>query len=95
MRQWLIEMLKRLEFLAPPPPNCHHAITYAEYGEPGDWHERLALQVNYGGEFLCFFLQDEDFAQEPVSIANEVAEQIRKGTAGMQRGVAMGQYLEP
>jgi hypothetical protein len=95
MRQWLIDMLKRLEFLVPPPENCHHAITFARFGsDDTEWQDRLALQVNQDGTFHCFFLQDEDLHQKPEDIANEVAELLRKGPSG-QLGVAFGQYLEP
>ena len=95
MRQWLIDMLKRLEFLVPPPPNCHHAITFAQFGSEEDgWQDRLALQVNRDGKFHCFFLDDEDCHQEPVAIADEVAELLRKEPPG-QLGIGFGQYLEP
>ena len=95
MRQFLIDMLKRLEFLVPPPAHCHHAITYAQFGsDKTEWQDRLAVQVNVDGKFLCFFLDDEDFHQEAEAVANEIAELIRKGTAGMQLGVGAGQYLE-
>jgi hypothetical protein len=96
MRQYLIDLLKRLEFLIPPPPRCHHVITFAQFGsDETEWQDRLALQINIDGVFQCFFLQDEDFAQPAEDIANEVAELVRKGSpAGTQFGVAMGQYLE-
>jgi hypothetical protein len=95
MRQWLIDMLKRLEFLVPPPPNCHHAITFAQFGSEEDgWQDRLALQVNCDGKFHCLFLDDEDCHQEAIDIADEIADLLRKGPPG-QLGIGLGQYLEP
>ena len=95
MRKFLIDFLKRLEFLAPPPENCHHAITFAKFGSDEDgWQDRLALQVNCDGIFRCFFLQDEDFHQEAEDLANEVAELVRNPCANEQHGVGFGQYLE-
>jgi hypothetical protein len=62
----LINFLKALETAVPPPPHCHHAITYARYGsDEKGWQDRLALQVGVICNckeliFHCFFLNDED-----------------------------------
>jgi hypothetical protein len=82
MKQFLIDLLKSLESIVAPPPNCHHAITYAKFGsDETEWQDELALQVNKDGEFLCFFLDDEDFAQKPEEVANKIGTIILKGTS--------------
>jgi hypothetical protein len=68
MRSWLLEFLKELESAIPPPPMCHHAITFAKYGsDEHGWQEKLALQINHGGLFHCFFLETDDF-DKPINI---------------------------
>jgi hypothetical protein len=94
MRQQLIDLLKTLESAVPPPPNCHHAITFARYGsDEAGWVDKLALQVNYCGEFYCYFLDEGDFA-EPCILCAIIKRDLAKAevVAKMQRGVAMGQY---
>lgn len=93
MKSYLIEFLRRLEFLCPPPPNCHHAITFAQYGSDADgWEDRVALQVNINGTFRCFFFDEEDFAKGPIDLANEVGEMIRSPRDTDQLGVSIGRY---
>lgn len=95
-RKLLIDLLKGLEKAVPPPPRCHHAITFAQYGSDTEgWQDRLALQVNHEGRFHCFFLDDRDLTGdlykrviEPVRIAIAAGQ-----TASEQMGVAFGQYL--
>ena len=67
----LINFLKALEAAVPPPPHCHHALTYARYGsEEKGWEDRLALQIaatssEVTGEpiFYCLFLDDDDLCK--------------------------------
>jgi hypothetical protein len=94
MRQFLLDLLKRMEFLVSPPEHCHHVISYAQYGsDEAGWEDNIALQVNYDGKFLCFFLFDDDFEKSGAQVADEIAELMRDGTQGMQLGIAQGQYL--
>jgi hypothetical protein len=49
MRQRLIDLLKALEAVIPPPRNCHHALTFASYGsDEAGWTDQLAVQINRG-----------------------------------------------
>jgi len=77
-RAFLIEFLKGLEAAVPPPENCHHAITFARYGE---W-DALALQVNIGGKFRCFFINDEDIDRGPESTIAAVVEILNRPNDG-------------
>ena len=64
----LINFLKTLEGVIPPPPHCHHVITYARYGsDEKGWEDKLALQVGVACDdqepvFHCFFLDEEDLS---------------------------------
>lgn len=94
MRQWLIDFLKEAERLIPPPENCHHAITYAQHGSNTlGWTEKLAFQVNKGGEFFCFFLDPDDMDMEPAKLARIVAGMLDVPDPAAQRGVALGHYI--
>lgn len=90
IRKFLIEVLKGLEAAVPPPENCHHAITFARYG--GE-HDALALQVNHGGRFRCFFINDDDIERGPGWIIAAIVEIFnRPPEENTQFGVAIGQY---
>jgi hypothetical protein len=97
MRQFLIDLLKGLEASVPPPPNCHHAITYAKHGSDEDgWTDKLALQVNHNRKFYCFFLEEDDLPNDPQRIIGEVQKALSSPEviATLQEGVALGQYLK-
>jgi len=95
MRDYLISFLKHLEMLAPPPPNCHHCLTFALYGsDVTGWEEKLALQLNRRGTFLCGFLEAEDFSHSPEELAEKVALHFDCDVPNQQIGVAVGQYTE-
>lgn len=95
MRQFLIDFLKALEAELPPPANCHHAITYAQFGNhEAGWEDRLALQLNVEGVFTCFFLDDKDFNETPEDLAKNVAFASRFSDGDVQHGVGFGQYSE-
>ena len=73
MRQWLIDFLKELERLIPPPEGGHHALTYAQYGsDDEDWTDQLKLTVFDGGVFRPFFLDEEDLNRTPKVVATDV-----------------------
>lgn len=94
MRAYLLEFMKRLEFLCPPPPRCHHAITFAQYGsDETGWEEKLALQVNIDGTFRCIFLDGTDFNSGATDLANKVAEFVRNPQDSDQLGVSAGRYI--
>jgi hypothetical protein len=94
MHQWLLDFLKGLESVIPPPANCHHVITFAQYGSDQDgWEDRLALQVNVGGKFYCFFFDANDMTQEPRKIIESIGELLKSADATAQFGVSCGQYL--
>jgi hypothetical protein len=49
-RLFILEFLKRLEDVIPPPTNCHHAITYAQHGSDLEgWTDKLAVHVHAPG----------------------------------------------
>jgi hypothetical protein len=94
MHEYLMTFLKRMEFLAPPPDRCHHAITYSQYGSDTEgWKDMLALQVNIEGTFHCFFLRDDDLTIEPNELADKIGELLRVPMQNAQLGVGFGQYL--
>ena len=100
MRQFWITFLKELERLVPPPANCHHAITYAQYGsDASGWEDKLAVQVNTSGVFLCIFLDESDCDCGPDDLAGarHLAEQVAEAAqqpikTSTQRGSGFGKY---
>jgi hypothetical protein len=96
IRTYLIELLRAIEAAVPPPENCHHCITYAKHGNDADgWSEKLALQVNRGGKFYCFFLEEDDLPYDSANIqrvAEEIVEQLKLPETSFQIGVSQGQY---
>lgn len=93
----LIDLLKGLEAEVPPPPRCHHAITYAKYdSDEAGWTDKLALQVYYNGKFFCFFIDDDDLADNLQRTIAFVKESLASPeiVASMQQGVAQGQYAK-
>jgi hypothetical protein len=96
MRQFLIDLLKRLEAAVPPPPKCHHAITFARYGsDEVGWTDKLALQVNANHTFYCFFLEEDDLPDDPQRVIDYVVKSLASPeiTKIMQKGVGPAQYL--
>lgn len=94
MRDTLIAILRALEAEIPPPPKCHHAIVFAQYG--GDsigWTDHLALQINDGGTFFAYFIEDGDFDMPIESLVAEIARQHGDRKATAQEGVALGQFV--
>lgn len=92
----LLEMLKAIEGAVPPPPNCHHAITRAQYGSDAEgWTDKLALQINRNGKFYCFFLESDDFARDPQEFADHIARVLDSPEERdkMQPGVSFGRYI--
>jgi hypothetical protein len=76
MRQFLIDTLKGLESAVPPPQHCHHAITYVKYGSGEDG---LALQLNHGGKFYSFFINEDDAEDSPSRIIDYVVATLSDG----------------
>ncbi len=94
MLNYLLELLRTLESEVPPPPKCHHAITRAHYGsDEKGWVEKLAVQINDGGKFYCFFIDQDDCYKSAVALASEIAEVHAKQLQGAQLGKALGQYV--
>lgn len=94
MHKYLLVFLKALEKEVPPPANCHHAITYAQYGSDlSGWEDRLAVQINRDGEFSCIFLDERDFRNGPQWLAEVVAAWSKASGSKVQQGVGFGQYL--
>ena len=97
MRDFLINLLKELELRVPPPPNCHHCITYAQFGsDKTGWEDRLALQVNRDGKFRCFFLDEDDLLGHPHRIIEFIEKSYTNPdpTFTPQEGVGTGQYIK-
>lgn len=95
MRQFLIDLLKGLEAVVPPPENCHHCITYAKYGsDDAGWEDRLALQVNQNGTFHCFFLSEgDDLAETADQVISTISNFLNSPTPPWtQLGIGPGQY---
>jgi len=95
-RAYVLDLLRALEEAVPPPPLCHHALTRARYGsDAAGWSERLALQVNVNGVFLCFFLDPSDLDAPPADLARVIAGlALDPPPPGTQFGVALGQYVK-
>jgi hypothetical protein len=93
MKQFLIDFLKLLERELPPPANCHHGIGYAQFGSDSTgWEDRLALQINVGGVFHCFFLDEADFEKTPARLVTEVVTEMKK-SGNFQEGISLGRYV--
>lgn len=86
--------LKAIEVELPPPPRCHHAITYAQYGsDETGWEDKLALQLNIGGKFFCFFLDDYDFEISVERFLSRLAFELEKPESSFQLGIGAGKYI--
>lgn len=88
-RNYLLQFLQAVEAAIPPPPNCHHALTAGRYGsDAAGWEPKLILQINRGGTFWQYFLDEGDTTEAIVA-------HISKDPGpGMQRGVALGQFVQ-
>lgn len=94
-KQFLIEVLKGLEVVVVPSPKGHHAITFARFGSDGvGWEDKLALQVNDGGIFRCFFLDEEDLERTPEQIISEIVKLLKQPMSNEQLGVSGVQYVK-
>jgi hypothetical protein len=95
MQQYLIEFLKALESRIPPPQNCHHAVTFAQYGSAeAGWKDALALQVNVAGQFHCVFLLEKDLENRPATLADAVVSVLGVPMSNAQLGIGFGQYVK-
>lgn len=93
MKQFLIDLLRELESAVPPPKNCHHVISYAQYGSnESGWEDRLAVQVNRNSVFHCFFLDDDDMRKSPDQIVAGIVALLNEIMPNEQLGVGVGQY---
>lgn len=96
MRQKLIDLLRDIERCIPPPENCHHCLTFAQYGSDVDgWKDKLCLQLNIAGKFQQFFLDDEDFDKPPFDLIYKILELLRTPDPAFQQGVGPGIYQVP
>ncbi len=97
IRKFLIELLKGIEERVPPPPYCHHALTYAQYGSDQEgWEDRLALQINQNGVFRCVFLDEGDFDKNSYNLVADIVEMLKSPPVGNEQiGIALGQYVKP
>jgi hypothetical protein len=95
MRTKLINLLKLLEKAIPPPSHCHHAITYAQHGSNyAGYEDKLAIQVNVDGMFICLFLDEEDFEKDVHVLIADIVKWINADGQTPQLGVALGQYIK-
>jgi hypothetical protein len=93
MRKKLLQLLKGLEAAIPPPLNCHHVISFAQYGSDVDgWEDKLVLQLNQDGVFQQFFLDAADMEGNPQILIDYVQEQLPN--PGAQLGVGPGRYVK-
>ena len=97
MREKLIAFLRELERVVPPPTNCHHALMYAQYGsDEAGWTDKLALQINHTGRFLCLFIDEGDFDRTPEELVAQVVKELQRGfDEGFewQVGVGPGRFI--
>lgn len=67
---YLLELLKAINGLLPPPGQCHHVMRFARYGcEAEGWKERLAMDLRVGDGWRTVFFDDDDFKQAPAELA--------------------------
>jgi hypothetical protein len=79
MTEQILYFLKQMERAFPPPANCHHGLTYSQFGsDAAGWKERLALQINKDGKFWCFFIDDQDIENWAATV-----DYIRKALASV------------
>lgn len=94
MYRYTLDLLGRLESEIPPPPNCHHVICRAEWGSHDtNWEERFALQINDGGNFFCYFIDEADLLKNASDLADEIVAIHRKENPKAQLAVAAGQFI--
>jgi hypothetical protein len=88
----LLAFLMELERAIPPPPKCHHALTAAQFGSNiAGWEDKLALQMNIGGEFVAFFLDDTDLLMTPEELVRNIVDLLYTAQQAPQLGIALGQ----
>jgi hypothetical protein len=69
---------------------------YSQYGSDDTvWEDKLALQMNLGGIFYCFFIDNEDFEVTVPQFIGRLQQQVvlALGDPRSQRGVAQGQFI--
>jgi hypothetical protein len=93
VKEYLLTLLQQLELNVPPSKNGHHAITASRYGsEEEGWSDELTLQINNDGVFQAVFLDEEDFTNSPLHLANEISGVITQMDTDTQVGVSGVQY---
>lgn len=93
MHGYLLDFLTQLEELLPPPANCHHGLCRARYGsDEHGWTDRLALQLNDGGKFYCYFLDEADLRKPQSKLVLEVLLAHGNRPPRAQLGVAACQF---
>lgn len=96
LQPYLISLLKELEQRVPPPVNCHHCITFAQFGsDSAGWTDKLALQINRDGQFVCLFLDCSDLEKQPSELVSAILEELTRLPQNVQIGVGVGQYAAP
>lgn len=94
MKNYLLTLMKQLEALVPPPPRCHHAIMYSQFGSDADgWEDKLTVQVNMNGQFHAVFLDAGDFQKSAVELAEAIADSLAEPMPNAQIGVGLGQFI--
>lgn len=94
MRNRLLSFLKKMEEVLPPPSRAHHALVFAQYGsDSAGWSDQLALQINDGGRFYAYFIEEGDFEMELDDLASEIVRQHAARKSSAQGGVALGQFI--
>jgi hypothetical protein len=89
MVKTIIAFLRSLEEVVPPPAGCHHVLAYARYGTKDQYTHQLALQVNVGGFFTCYFLNDADIENAEKTIRFIQEDLSRPRTAGTAEGTTV------
>jgi hypothetical protein len=89
IRHQILTFLKLLELAIPPAEACHHAMTFAKYGSEAEgWTDKLALQLNLRGKWVCLFLEDGDLEKPSDVLISEVVALTEQPVDGVIRELA-------
>lgn len=75
MRNWILMFLKALEDRLPPPEG-HHSLTFARYGNASKWEAKLCLGLRVSDGVKNYFIDEDDLGTDPIESANRLADAI-------------------
>lgn len=69
---------------------------FAQYGsDEQGWVDHLALQLNVGGTFYAYFIEEGDLEGDLDAIVTGIVRQQVARADTAQKGVALGQFVKP